>query len=452
MNIYTRLVLLDSFRNFFLSALIPIIEVVMMLVFINVLSASTWEKTLLGVLLKSGFIISVPLSLWVFRKKITLPYVLVVINFIAMIGLLLTVFVTNTVVFLVGAIVIAFPVIGIHPLMAEFYSRYPKRSRGRRFAVSGIALTVGSIVFAFLFRHILGIAKLKTTDKTTDSKVGVEQTFTEDSSTAGTSFFSEVALGIEGLVQRLGDSFNAIGLLSDGYDMVVYIAIFLLMISTLLSYFLPRLLPKGRKQELNFTEILEILKKDRLFFTILISWMLLGFANLWTLPYRTNYLSEATFGFNYSQERVIFLLIVLPKAVQLVMTVPMSYIFDKINFLTLRVIINTILGLYMVLFFMGTSYKALVIGMILFGIASAGGSVGWKLWVNQMAPASKVGTYMAIHSGFTGFRMVVAPFFGLWGLYTLSGRVCGIISLVLIVVSIMMLIPFFKMAKGRLRY
>ncbi len=403
MNIYTRLVILDSLRSFFLSALIPITEVVLMLVFIHELNASTWEKTLLGVLLKSGFVLSVPLSLWIFKRQFLLPQIIVTINLIGMLALLASILWQNVFFLLILVCILAFPYDGIHPLMAEFYSRYPKSSRGRRFAVTGLAITLGTILFAYIFRAL---------------------------------YHADIAM---------------FGVLS-GYQWIVLITLAAMSIATLFSARLPRLKSKSNRKRLHLREVFNILKQDRLFLLILSSWMFLGIANLWILPYRPNYLSEESFGFAYQETRVIFLLVILPQLVQLIMTIPMSYVFDKIPFLLLRIFINVLFFGYLSLFFFGTSYLSLVLSMILYGCARAGGTIVWKLWVNQMVPVAKVGTYMAIHSGFTGIRMLLAPLFGLWGLYVWGPVVCGIISLALVVISIVTLLPLLNQSRERWKY
>ena len=127
-----------------------------------------------------------------------------------------------------------------------------------------------------------------------------------------------------------------------------------------------------------------------------------------------------------------------------------AYLFDRINFIILRIIINSFFALYIVFFFMGNSLVYHIIGMCFIGLGFGGGSLAWRLWVTKIAPKDKVSAYMAIHSGLTGIRMMFTPLVGLYGLNTLGPKTCGIISLILISSSVVML--FFVIKYGTVRF
>jgi MFS family permease len=152
-------------------------------------------------------------------------------------------------------------------------------------------------------------------------------------------------------------------------------------------------------------------KEDRVFRWTLVSWMLLGFANLAMFPLRTEYLANPRYGIDLTASQVALYTSVIPNIARLVFNPIWGPLFDKMNFFKLRIILNTGFMLGFLSFFTGTGVWGLVIGAILFGISNAGADVVWNLWVTKIATPDKTAEYMAVHSFLTGVRGVIAPIF-----------------------------------------
>jgi MFS family permease len=150
-------------------------------------------------------------------------------------------------------------------------------------------------------------------------------------------------------------------------------------------------------------------KRDRRFRVTLISWMLLGFANLMMLPLRVEYLANEKYGLALSAGMIAFLVGVVPNVVRLAMSPVWGWLFDHMNIFALRVAVNIGFGLGIVTFFTSDSLPGLVLGAVFYGISSAGGDVSWSLWVTKIAPSRHVAEYMSVHTFFTGLRGLAAP-------------------------------------------
>ena len=390
--------ILDSLRNFFSGSLVPITEVILMLFLIKHFNATTLEKTSLAIALKSGYLIALPISFFLLRRNFSVSKSLSGI-FIICIAALSMITQSQNVWFLVFlALFIAFPLHGTHSLTATIYSAYPKKSRASRFAWSNISLMLGSIFFSIIFNELISETKL-----------------------------------IE----------------NKQIDLIVIVTTVALILAALFSYHTPVLKSNHTKEDFKLKIIFNVLKQDKLFTYVLFAWMLLGFSNLWLLPYRTNILVEERFGFSYSESTVLLLLVVIPELVYIIFSIPLGMFFDRANFILLRIMINLTFMLYYIFFFFGDNLTFHILGSVCFGLARSGGNIAWKMWINKMVEKEKVALYMSIHSGTTGIRMVLAPMLGLVGLYQLGPTVCGIISIVFMSLSIILFIPLLRYGKVR---
>jgi MFS family permease len=154
---------------------------------------------------------------------------------------------------------------------------------------------------------------------------------------------------------------------------------------------------------------LSLLWRHPRFGTISIAWMLLGFGNLITVPLRTELLASGDFGPVYSAELVLYLTVVLPQVATLVSVLMWGPLFDRLDFLWLRLILNGLFALSILSFFTA-SLPLQVLGSVLFGMARGGGLIAWNLWVTKYAPPHRTADYMAVHTFLTGVRGISAPF------------------------------------------
>ena len=150
-------------------------------------------------------------------------------------------------------------------------------------------------------------------------------------------------------------------------------------------------------------------RDDRLFRQLLISWMLMGFGNLITLPLRIEYLANPTHGVSLSNDQIAFVTGVVPNLARLVVTPFCGMAFDRMNFFTLRATLNVGFAISILAFFTSNTMPGLIAGAILFGVSVAGGDVAWSLWVTKLAPSRHVADYMSIHGMLTGVRGIIAP-------------------------------------------
>ncbi len=153
---------------------------------------------------------------------------------------------------------------------------------------------------------------------------------------------------------------------------------------------------------------LSILWQYPLFGYITMAWMLMGFANLATIPLRAEYVSAPAYGLAYSPGRTLLLVMVIPVAAQLVSMLIWGKLFDVANFLLVRLGINTAFGLSIALFFV-PNFTVQVIAATMFGIGAGGGAIAWAMWVTKYSPPERTADFMAVHTFLTGCRGVVGP-------------------------------------------
>jgi MFS family permease len=148
---------------------------------------------------------------------------------------------------------------------------------------------------------------------------------------------------------------------------------------------------------------------DRDFRTLLISWMIMGIGNLVASSLFVEYLANPSHGINLPEPEVAMLTGVLPVLARSVSSYPWGLIYDRMGLFAVRSVLNLIFALSILIFFLGQSRTAWALGMLLWGLATAGGNVTWGLWVTKLAPQHAVAQYMSVHTFLTGLRGVIAP-------------------------------------------
>ncbi len=186
---------------------------------------------------------------------------------------------------------------------------------------------------------------------------------------------------------------------------------------------------------------LRFIRTDRLLRWMLLSWMLMGFANLMMFPLRVEYLANPRYGLSLSPREVALYVLVIPGIVRLLLSPVWGVLFDRMNFFALRIILNLGFALGIGAFFTGSSAWGLVLGAVIFGAANAGGEIAWNLWVTRFAPPESVAEYMSVHTFLTGVRGVFAPVIGFQIVQLLDISGVAWLSAALIVVASLILIP-----------
>jgi hypothetical protein len=199
--------------------------------------------------------------------------------------------------------------------------------------------------------------------------------------------------------------------------------------------------PLHQKGSLNPLSSLHYVRSDRLFRQILLAWMLMGFANLMMLPMRVEYLANPKYHLALSTSEIAFLVGVVPNSARLLLSPLWGWLFDRMNFFMLRVILNLGFAIGILTFFTSDSITGLLLGATVHGISNAGGDVAWGLWVTKFAPAKRVADYMSVHTFFTGIRGVLAPLAAFHLINRLPIAHVSAISGGLILVASLMLLP-----------
>lgn len=186
---------------------------------------------------------------------------------------------------------------------------------------------------------------------------------------------------------------------------------------------------------------LGLLKRNRDFRWLIIVWMFMGFGNLLMVPLRTIYLVEEEFGFEYSPLRVAILTGVIPALTIFCFNRMWGKLFDRMNFYVLRFILNAIFVVSILIYFLIGQFWAFALGSFLLGLAFAGGTVAWNLWVTKLAPKDEVADYMSVHTSMTGVRALIAPMISIPLIQVLPVHWIVVISIASIAVSLILLGP-----------
>ena len=190
--------------------------------------------------------------------------------------------------------------------------------------------------------------------------------------------------------------------------------------------------------------------KDHSFGYVLLTWFIMGFANLWTVPLRVDYITSPEWGIEGSAVFVAMIITVIPETLRALFIPFWARLFDKMNFVILRMILNLMFGGGVLLFFITSNPWIICAGSALIGIAFAGGSIAWNLWVIKYAPPGKTGAYMSVHVSLTGVRGTLGPIIGYWAVGLIGARSIGIVSCAMMLIATLMLIPEIKHGKRKM--
>jgi len=191
----------------------------------------------------------------------------------------------------------------------------------------------------------------------------------------------------------------------------------------------------------------EYMIKDREFGYVLLTWFIMGFANLWVLPLRVDYVASSTYGIEASPVIVALIITIIPETIRFLFIPFWARLFDRMNFIVLRMILNVLFGTGIALFFISKNLLIIGIGSALIGLAFAGGSIAWALWVTKYAPPGKTGAYMSVHVSLTGIRGTLGPMIGYWAVGLIGAQNIGILSCAMMLLATLMLIPEIKHGK-----
>ena len=129
-------------------------------------------------------------------------------------------------------------------------------------------------------------------------------------------------------------------------------------------------------------------------------------------------------------------------------TYPWGWLFDRLNFYFLRIILNVLFCSAILVVFYGESFLVIAIGTGLQGFAFAGGNIAWSLWVTKIAPPEHTAEYMSVHTCTTGLRGIAAPVIG-FALLRGFGSGVAIFSAILILIASLIILPEARRIRAR---
>lgn len=197
----------------------------------------------------------------------------------------------------------------------------------------------------------------------------------------------------------------------------------------------------AREEHRNPFRNLGLLAGDPVFGKMILSYFILGFANLWTQALRVVYITEADRGLGLSPFLVVVIAGVVPQLTRLVFNRVWSRLFDRLNLVVSRIIMSIFMGVGIFVYFLTPLVPVIVLGSVLINIGFAGAPIIWHLWVTRIAPPGRSHTYMSIHVFFTGVRGTLGPAIGFGALAALPFAAMGAISLGLVLVSSAIIFP-----------
>lgn len=178
--------------------------------------------------------------------------------------------------------------------------------------------------------------------------------------------------------------------------------------------------------------------KDKLFGWLIFGYALLGIGNAMVIPIRIEYMANITYNINASNFHITLINVVIPGASMIISTKIWGFIFDRVHFITIRLLINLCFIISCLTFFNSTDLVTLGISAMINGFAIAGGMIVWHLWVTKVAPKEKIPAYMSSHTSFSGIKGLIAPAIGYLILHLFSPNAVAITASALIVLSSLM--------------
>jgi hypothetical protein len=385
-----RTFILDNLRAWPGGCLETLAMTFVVLIAVRVFDADAWQKATLVAASSCGLLLSLfPVQL-VRRTGISVNLGTALLWIISAGGLFVAVIGGDSFKVFLPAMVVALLCITLSiPLMSQIYRKhYPDRSRGRLFASTAVVRKASALIVALVFGKVL---------------------------------------------ENDLEDFRLI--------LLIYAICCVLMAGCVLAI---RPVYLRRSNQVRLFGALEHLRNDRIFRSLLTSWMILGFGNLLCWSIFVEYVSNPAYGYELTEFTIAFITGSLPEIMFLLTVVIWGIVFDRVNFFLVRMILNVFFMCGVLFYFFGEGMWALCVGISLHGIGRAGGNIAWSLWVTKFAKADQVAEYMSVHTFMCGVRGVIAPFVAFPVIALLGPRVIGGAGFILIMIATLMIWPHLR--------
>lgn len=187
---------------------------------------------------------------------------------------------------------------------------------------------------------------------------------------------------------------------------------------------------------IDFTSAVRLSLKDSVFVQLLIAAMILGFGVLAANALRVDYLVNPEHGLEFDVKTVSLVTGIIPSLVRLGSTFFWGWLFDRVDFFKLRIAVNLVFLAGVILYFVWTDVRIILIGSALFGLARGGGEIIFNLFVTKITAAENIADYMSVHTFLAGIRIFLAPFLGFFLVQYANIPAMVVMCCLLVIVSV----------------
>ena len=232
----------------------------------------------------------------------------------------------------------------------------------------------------------------------------------------------------------------------DRYPVLLWTFVAAALIAALCQFLVPSERLKGShgKDSFGFIESVRFTTQNRVFVKILIAAMILGLGVLASNALRVDYLVNPDHGLEYDVKTVSLITGIIPSIVRLASTFFWGWIFDHMDFLRMRIILNVIFFLGILLYFIWPSSHLIMLGSALFGLARGGGEIFFNLFVTRISEPEHIANYMSVHTFLAGLRILAAPFLGFYLVQWMDISAMVVVTSLLVFASILAVVSAFR--------
>lgn len=184
-------------------------------------------------------------------------------------------------------------------------------------------------------------------------------------------------------------------------------------------------------------DAVQVSRSDRIFVRLLVAAMILGLGVLASNALRVDYLVNPEHGLNFDVKTVSLITGIIPSIVRLASTILWGWLFDRMDFFRLRIIVNLIFLAGIFLYFTTGKVELILAGSALFGLARGGGEILFNLFVTRLAKPGDIAQYMSVHTFLAGIRILLAPFIGFFLVLYTNIPVMVVFCTVLVISSVL---------------